>query len=221
MKRHFPALVVAAVCLFGCRAHLRGVIILCAGDSLTEKGYPPYLERILRREGYKARVLNRGRSGNTSGEYLNYLRENEDRMRAAKPDIVLVELGTNDVRVDGDRTSADDFFGNLESILDVFLDFRNREGGKALVFLATVPPVPEGTPLPFSPESSLRVASEINPAIGKLAERKEVVLVDQFSIFTNDPRLLADVHPSPEGYRAMAEAWFDGIRPYLPKKQGN
>src|SRR4030042_2155148 len=48
------------------------VIVLCAGDSLTEPGDPRHLKRLLEMDGGRARALTYGRRGNTSGEYLRF-----------------------------------------------------------------------------------------------------------------------------------------------------
>ena len=141
----------AAAVFFSCSRPERGVVILCAGDSITEQGYPRFLRAALRADGVRARVLNYGRSGNTSAEYLAFLDGNKEKLGAERPDIVLLELGTNDVRVDGDRATAGDFERNIREIVGVLRGFRTRTGEPPAIFLAAVPPVPEGTPFPSAP----------------------------------------------------------------------
>jgi len=198
-----------------CSSSPRGVIILCAGDSLTAEAYPHFLQRILNREGPKSRVLNYGRSGNTSGEYLSFLVRNRERLAAERPDFVLLELGTNDVRADVDFTPTERFVAQMKEIVAVFRGFRGRTGRPPRLFLATIPPVPEGTPFPFTPESVRRVAAEINPAIRVLAEAEGLPLLDVNGFFLENPALLPGVHPSAEGYRRLARAWHDFLKPWL------
>jgi len=198
-----------------CSSSPRGVIILCAGDSITAEAYPHFLQRILNREGPRARVLNYGRSGNTSGEYLAYLGRNRERLAAEKPDFVLLELGTNDVRADADFTPTDAFAAQMREIVAVFRSFRNRAGEPTRVLLATVPPVPENTPFPFTPESIRRVGAEVNPAIRSLAEAEGLALLDVHRLFLENPALLPGVHPSAEGYRRLARAWHEFLKPLL------
>jgi lysophospholipase L1-like esterase len=206
------------LCLFFfCSASPRGVIILCAGDSITESAYPQFLQKILQREGIKAKVLNYGRSGHTSSEYLKFLQKNKKTLDAERPDFVLLELGTNDVRADGDFTSTDRFKLNMKEIIGIFREFRNRSGQEAILFLATIPPVPTGTPFPFTPESIRRVTEEINPAIKKICEEEKILMVDNYSIFLHSPELLPQVHPSQDGYRRLAQNWFSALKPLLPK----
>lgn len=200
----------------GCAAKASGgVIILCAGDSLTAEAYPRILRQTLREEGVRVRVLNQGRSGNTTGEYLRFLRGAEAGLKAAAPDIILLQLGTNDVRFDGDRTALDDFVRNLGEIVAIFGRFQNRAGRPSLLLLATIPPVPETAPFPFTPASGRRVVEEINPAIRRLAAEAKIALVDNYALFAGAPELLPDVHPSAEGYRRLALNWLEALRPFL------
>lgn len=198
-----------------CSSASRGVIILCAGDSLTEKGYPPFLKRLLTQEGIRVRVLNHGRSGFTSAEYLRFLKQNESSLAESQPDFVLLQLGTNDVRVDGDFTPTEEFVANMKKILSLFRQFRTRRGEKPKILLATIPPVPRGSPFPFSPESEKRVKEEINPAIERLSKEEMILMVDNYRLFLNAPHLLPEVHPTEEGYRRMAWNWFQAMKPYL------
>ncbi len=198
-----------------CSSPPRGFIILCAGDSITAQAYPHFLQRLFARDGVRARVLNYGRSGFTSGEYRAYLAKSLARMSRERPDAVLLQLGTNDVRVDGDRTSAADFTANMKAIVDAFRGFRNRSGRPTILILATIPPVPAGTPLPFSGESVRRVEEDINPAVRALAETEDLPLVDNHALFVRRPNLLPGIHPSREGYQALAESWYSTLRPLL------
>ncbi len=195
-----------------CGSSTTGIIILCAGDSITEAGYTSSLHKILNREGIRNKVLNRGRSGHNSREYLQFLKRNQPLLSESLPDYVLLQLGTNDVRIDQDHTSADEFYRNMKEIILIFRRFRTREGKSPLILLATIPPVPEGTPFPFEPASSRRVMEEINPLIEKIAEEENLPLVDNFSLFYNAPHLLPAVHPSKEGYEALAGNWYEALK---------
>lgn len=198
-----------------CASPPRGFIILCAGDSITAEAYPHFLQRLFARDGIRARVLNYGRSGFSSGEYRAYLEKNLDRMAREHPDAVLLQLGTNDVRVDGDRAPTADFVANMKAIMAAFKGFRTRTGRSPVLMLATIPPVPAGTPLPFSDESVRRVEEDINPAVRSLAAEESVPLVDNHELFFSRPELLPGIHPSREGYRALASNWYGPLRARL------
>lgn len=75
-----------------CNPSPRGIIIACVGDSLTESTYPRHLAKTLADEGIRSKILNYGRSGFSSGEYLSYLEENQAVLAAERPDYVLVQL---------------------------------------------------------------------------------------------------------------------------------
>ncbi len=218
-NRAVPALVLVlaalAAVMVSCSRAPRRTVILCAGDSITELGYPSFLEGLLKRQHLPASVLNYGRKGFTSGEYLRFLRKNKARLEALKPDVVLLELGTNDVRLDGDLTPTPEFDRNMRAIIGLLRTFRSGTKEPPVILLATVPPVPESAAPPFSPESGRRVREEINPALSRMALELGLPLVDQYAVFTASPGLLPGVHPSPAGYREMARRWRTALEPYL------
>lgn len=218
MRPAAALLILAAAALSACSSPPpRNVVVLCAGDSLTEHGYPRPLKRLLEKDGVRARVLNYGRSGHTSGEYLRFLRTAADGPSAERPDFILIQLGTNDVRVDGDKTAAGAFRENMRRVIELLSGIRDRRGAAPRIFLALVPPVPAGAGYPFSAESTFRVEGEINPILRRLADELGLVLVDNFTPFAGAPGLIAGVHPTEEGYRCMAASWLAALRPYLPR----
>ncbi|MEW5900166.1 MAG: SGNH/GDSL hydrolase family protein [Acidobacteriota bacterium] len=220
MTRQRKALPLLAFLFFlsSCISRPQGVIILCAGDSLTDSEYPRHLHRLLGREGRSSKVLNYGRKGSTSGEYLRFLQDQQSVLAEKHPDFVLLQLGTNDVRVDGDFATAGEFGRNLGEIITVFGRFTNRRGERTQILLATIPPLPETLAFPFGPQSRERVVAEINPVIRRLAAERQLALVDNFSLFLRFPELLPDVHPTSEGYRRLAENWHEALEPLLDKK---
>ena len=195
--------------LFSCHLPPQGRVILCAGDSITERGYARYLQEIFDEKGVEGRVINMGIRGHTSGEYLSFLRSKASESLGLSPDFILLQLGTNDVRVDGDHTPADKFYGNMKEIIGIFKTFKNRQGRPSVIFLATIPPIPEGDFRNFSSDSPRRVVEEINPLIVRLAREEGLELVDIYSVFSEEPTLLPEIHPTQDGYMAMARRWFD------------
>jgi lysophospholipase L1-like esterase len=198
-----------------CSSPPKGVVILCAGDSLTDSEYPRDLRRLLARDGYRAQVLNYGRKGDTSGEYLRFLERQKEALGRRHPDFVLLQLGTNDVRLDGDMTDTPSFARNMRRIIAFCRGFVTRGGDPPRILLATIPPVPETVGDPFGPRSRERIAREINPFIETLAREEQLALVDNYSLFLREPGLLPGVHPSREGYRRLAENWYRALHPWL------
>jgi lysophospholipase L1-like esterase len=196
-----------------CSSRPQGLIVLCAGDSLTDSEYPRHLRRLFAQDGRRAKVLNFGRKGYTSGEYLHFLERQRAAMARGQPDFILLQLGTNDVRVDGDFASAADFAANMRNIIAIFSEFKNRAGEKTRILLATIPPLPQRFLPPFGPESAARVSREINPLIRSIAADEGLGLVDNYALFQQSPELLPDVHPSSAGYRRLAQNWYDSLKP--------
>ncbi len=192
----------------------RTPVVLCAGDSITAGGYPWYLQRRLDEAGYRLLVVNAGEKGNTSGEYLGFLRRSRILART-NPRWVLLQLGTNDVRIDGDATSVERFRENLDAILDHLTGHRNPDGSTPRVLLATIPPVPVEIAGYFTAASRARIDREINPAIRETGGRRRIQLVDNHRLFVARPELLPGIHPSEKGYRALADGWYDALAPLL------
>jgi lysophospholipase L1-like esterase len=204
-----------------CASPPRGIIIFCAGDSLTVKAYPHFLQRLLNADGITARVINHGVSGHNSKEYLAFLRDpgREEALMWERPDIILLQLGTNDVRTDGDFLPTAQFVADMRQILDFFKGFISRTADPSRIVLALVPPIPENVPYPFSPESARRVREEINPAIAALAREYGMRLVDNNRIFAGRPDLLPGVHPTREGFRIMAGNWYETVKEILKERK--
>ena len=84
-------------------AAVRDMEILAFGDSLMagygvprEEGFAPQLEKLLRRAGLAATVINAGVSGNTAGNGRARIRWVLDALARA-PDLAIVGLGANDM----------------------------------------------------------------------------------------------------------------------------
>ena len=184
-----------------------GPRILCAGDSITAGPYPAELERILRDElGLDPVVVNGGRPGHTTREYRRdpVLRQ---LLPIADPDVVLLGLGTNDVRVDGDHVETEELRTNLATILGRIRSYTNRRGAPPAVLLAT-PPALHRTEAPFDARSADRLENEIAPAIRELARAEGLDVAELFDLFLDPDTLGPDrVHPTDAGYERIARAW--------------
>ena len=95
-------------------------LILAFGDSLTAGyqlepglGFAPQLQAMLRRHGIAARVADGGVSGDTSAAGRARLAWTLDGL-GAKPDLVIVELGANDMLRSVDPAETE---RNLDAIL--------------------------------------------------------------------------------------------------------
>ncbi|MGH7263655.1 MAG: SGNH/GDSL hydrolase family protein [Candidatus Rokuibacteriota bacterium] len=195
----------------------RPLVILAAGDSMTAAGYPDELQALCDAARLKVRVVNAGVKGHTSGEYLAYLRASGALART-RPDVVLLQLGTNDVRIDGDRTETARFYRQMNEILDRVLAQPTPRGEAPAVFLSTIPPVVVTIPRHFDASSARRVVEEINPTIRRLARERDLPLVETYELFVRHPGWLPDIHPTAEGYRAMARRWLEALTPLITRR---
>jgi len=195
----------------------RPQLILCMGDSLTVSAYGNYvqdLQRICTQEGLNVNVVAAARPGNTSGEYLSYL-QREQPLSKINPHLVVLLLGTNDVRVDGDRTTVFQFSKNIRTILRILKAHRNPDGSIPRIFIASVPPIITLDLEPFGKESRQRIEDEIVPAIKRLAREEGVGLIDLHGRFSKRKALLPGIHPNAKGYRMMAKWIFEALHDYL------
>lgn len=195
-------------------------VILCAGDSITAASYPRRLKELLERDGQRVQVINAGVKGDSTAEYLRFL-ERSRIVERSEPRWVLLQLGTNDLRIDSHATTTPQFRKNLEAILDRIERQRNRDGSAPRVLLATIPPIPVEVRWHFDAASRARVEAEINPAIRAIARNRGLALADHHALFASRPELLPDVHPSEEGYRELAAAWHRVLLPLLAADSGD
>ena len=89
--------------------------ILCMGDSITAGDYGNYtetLQKLFLSEGIEVEVISAAKPGYTSGEYLAFLK-NSNLAVKEHPDAVVLMLGTNDVRIDGDHTTVQNHKKNI------------------------------------------------------------------------------------------------------------
>lgn len=173
--------------------------IVSVGDSLTAgfgvaegEAYPALLERKLRDAGYDYRVINAGVNGEKSGEVLGRL----DAIIAQRPDIVILQTGTND----GLRGHSPlDMKRNIQAIVRAL----NEHG--ATVVLAGM-------------QNLKKRKGEYDEifadAYGEIAREEGVILIPLFLTgVAGDPGLnRADgIHPTAEGYRRVVETVFPHV----------
>jgi lysophospholipase L1-like esterase len=187
--------------------------VLCLGDSLTASSYGQYtrhLQHLFNTGSLKCNVYSAARPGNTSGEYLEYLKKS-NIIEMINPHILVIMLGTNDVRIDGDHTETARFEENMRGIIAMIENYKKPGSAKFFVFIATIPPIFKCDLPTFDETSQRRVKNEIVPAIRKLAQEKKIHLLDIYRFFEKKPSLLPGIHPTKEGYRAVAEFIFNNI----------
>ena len=132
------------------------------------------------------------------------------------PDIVLIELGTNDIF---QCRTPQQMFNNLNVILYLL-----REKNKHIkIFLAQIPPLG----VQWSDKKLCKNDTTYHDAIIDLNKQmagyaKEhstaqspIVIVDQYTNIDPSVDMFDDIHPNTKGEQIMAERWFNAIQHYL------
>lgn len=164
-------------------------VIVAIGDSMTagygvpgDSSYPALLEIELKKRGYAYRVVNQGVTASTSTQALGRL----TRALAEQPDIVIIQLGGNDVSQGIPQSVSRD---NVRRIIQRF-----KPGG-ARVFLA-------GGRVAYLDELARQEKIEIIPFLDGVAGHRDLLLED-------------GVHPNPNGYKAVVGNILKVLEPYL------
>jgi acyl-CoA thioesterase-1 len=170
---------------------IRGDRIICFGDSLTygtgaSKGsdYPSQLSKMISRP-----VINAGVPGDTTARALKRL---EQDVLSRSPDVVLITLGGNDLKNGIARETA---FGNLKMIVE---SIQNQE---ARVIIG-------GLKFPFRDRG-------FGQAYKKLADRTGALLIPNIldGIIGNRKLMSDPIHPNDDGYRMIAERFYEAMLP--------
>jgi acyl-CoA thioesterase I len=184
--------------------------VLAFGDSLfagygvdKADAYPAQLEAALRAAGVNAVVTNAGVSGDTSAAGRQRLAFTLDAQEA-KPDLVILELGGNDLLrgISPDETQA-----NFEAML---VELRKREIPVLLMGMRSPPN--------YGPEFQ-REFDALYPA---LAEEYGVPLVPFWlETIYRDPALFQGdrIHPTEQGIALLVEATIGQVQAALPKAE--
>ena len=182
--------------------------ILAVGDSLfagynlaEHEGYPERLERALRQEGINARVIDAGVSGDTSAAGRQRLGFVLDRL-PAKPDLVLLELGGNDMLR---GLSPEETRANFEAMLD---ELQRRELPVLLMGMRAPPN--------YGPDYQQR----FDAIYGDLAKEYGVGLIPFWleSIYQSPELFLEDrIHPTAEGVDILVADTLDEVQAALPE----
>ncbi|MFN7952745.1 MAG: GDSL-type esterase/lipase family protein [bacterium] len=181
--------------------------VACLGDSITAtSGYPAVLETLLRaRLPGPVRVRDLGRPGDNARQFLEAM-SRDDVLSDADPDVALIQLGTNDARVDSDHETRDEFRANLVAIVERAKRFENLRGVHPRVALATLPPLRTARP-PFGPGSAARIDAELNPTIREVARDEAVELIEASALYADANALSDGIHPTLATAERLAAAW--------------
>jgi lysophospholipase L1-like esterase len=190
------------------------VRIACIGDSITEQGsvsnpsvesYPAKLQRLFGTNDYT--VHNYGISARTLLKKGDYPYWNENYFKPShdwQPDIVIIQLGTNDSKPYNWKYGTN-FVSDYEELVASYANLTNAPR----VIVCTPCPVYNTNKFSISPST---VATNIAPLIRDLAGRLGLELVDLHTRLAGHPEWFPDaVHPNSKGMTVMAAVMYSTL----------
>lgn len=130
-----------------------------------------------------------------------------DYIKKYSPDIILLQIGTNDI--------SNGYLDGSENRLHMLLDYlRENMPSNGKVFLTTIPDLGNSG---WGGNSNGDIA-KYNELIKKVADDysgKNVIYADIHSVIDASRDLADGVHPNAGGYEKMGKYWFEQIESYL------
>jgi lysophospholipase L1-like esterase len=168
----------------------------------ADLAYPNQLQQLLaaRYTDQTFTMFNEGQPLDDTGDFVRFA----GVLRADRPEAVLLMQGIIDV---AGRVPVPTIVANLDSDIA-----EARRQGVAAIFLSTITPVVYEHRGCFLTNPDIRAA---NDAIRALALRDNVYAVDAYAAIIGQESTLMGVdglHPTPAGYRAIAQAFFAVIQ---------
>lgn len=189
--------------------------IMPLGDSITRgsmsnntNGYRGYLQNRLVGVSFDfigtladGTMKDRSHQGH-SGKVISDIRDFSLGSVGARPNVILVHAGTNDVHLQRDEANAPD---RLASLVDqLFKHCPDATILVAKIIAANSPPLQARIDA-YNSVVETRIAS-------RAADGKHVALVDMSRILDMNTDLADTKHPNDLGYAKMAVAWLKGIQ---------
>ena len=179
-------------------------ILICYGDSLTAgygapigKSYPDYLQSKL-----KLKVINKGVSGDTT---ISALERFKVDVLDYNPDVVIVELGANDLiqGVDISKTK-----NNLNYIVDELINRKIR------VYIVKF----YGNQLIFNILKN-NSKKEFDKFFKELEDKNDVYLIKDIWKGIWGKHMSDSIHPDEIGYEKMGKIYLKELRPIMKKNR--
>lgn len=190
--------------------------IVCFGDSITKRGYPQELARIL-----KVEVANAGVAGHTTRQALRRFQKD---VLDHKPEIVVIAFATNDARLAEEKVHVplDLYESNLSKIITSCL-----EAGMQPV-LCTVPPIDQEAYFMRHEQENFvkaggleKVLEGYRAVVLRLAKIYNVPVVDLYRLLPAESgwRHNDGVHTSDKGNRIIARLVSNEIQKLPPRSK--
>jgi sialate O-acetylesterase len=176
--------------------------VACAGDSITARGYPEVLQRLLG-PGYTVRNL--GHSGVTAMKDIGTRSYPLAKPQQDDIDIVVVMLGTNDAKTETWSAHKEAFAKDYRELIQSF----KAIASKPRVYVSLSPPVfkPE-TGNGFSPKNVEEMVEITRTLAGELG----CPVIDVHAAATGHADLFSDgVHPNDLGKELIAKTVMQAL----------
>jgi lysophospholipase L1-like esterase len=191
------------------------VRVACVGDSITfghrvpdpeHNSYPAQLAVLL---GEKWHVRNFGVNGATCLKKGTKPYNEQPAFREVlsfKPNVVVMELGTNDTNAKSWPAHKDEFIADY---LDLIRNFQALDS-KPRIYLIRPTPLFRDRGKEYDTDKIL--TEEVIPKINEIARRKRLPVIDLYVALDGKGTLFPDgVHPNVEGSHLMAEKVYQAL----------
>jgi lysophospholipase L1-like esterase len=186
------------------------LVICCVGDSIM-RPIPSHLKELMSGVERKVVFIEWARGGKTVRRYLNFFKRRFRSRRTVRPDFIIIQLGTNDIRsLIAGEYMLDQFVIDIKEIVNEFMTYSNIKGSPSQVLIANVP---------FRYDEKFEqlnsyIKEILNPTIEIVAKEEGIYLVDNNRILSNKPHLYSPdgVHPNVTGEKVLAQGWLIAIR---------
>jgi acyl-CoA thioesterase-1 len=184
---------ILALLTLALQSNVHPPVIVALGDSMTagygvapESSYPAQLEREIHARGFDYHVINLGVTGSTTTQALSRM----NRALSAQPDIVIIQLGGNDVSQGIPKNVSRD---NVRTMIERF------KSGGTRIFLA-------GGRFSYLDDLAKELNVPVIPFLAGVQGHPELFISD-------------GVHPTAEGYALVVRNILDVIQPYVANKK--
>ncbi len=190
-------------------------LIACIGDSITYgsgipdliyNSYPAQLGRILKDFDNQWETRNFGVSGATllrNGDRPYVQQSAYTQALASNPDVVIIQLGTNDSKPQN-WVYKDDFISDYLYLIDSFAQLSSTPE----IWICKPVPVFSG----FGGITGTVVLNEIIPFIDQIAQQRDVRVIDLYTALSSASELFPDgIHPNAQGAELIAKAIVHAI----------
>ena len=159
--------------------------------------------------GYSGYTIKQHAGGWSNNSGLYETLKNNDAVKKADPDIILLIIGTNDMTANRSMSECED---DLHTLLDYMLGDMSSDG---MIFLSTIPELSA-----FGGGDNTQKIANYNSLVKKVAQEysnsgKHVTFADIHGCLNGTADLGDGIHPNKTGYEKMGKYWAGVIDEYI------